>query len=55
MIFIEVGRNSKTEEVRETKLEKLEVNWNKESDYSDKSTKSEEQIETQTLVMRRSR
>ena len=30
VIFREVGSTSKTEEVREKKLEKLEFNWNKE-------------------------
>ena len=52
-IFRESRRTSKTEEVREKKLEKLEFNWNKESHDSNESIESKEEVETQTLVMRK--
>jgi hypothetical protein len=54
VIFREVGRTSKTEEVREKKPEKLEFNWNKEIHDSNESTEFEEEVETQTPVVRRS-
>ena len=53
MIFREVGSTSEIEEVREKKLEKLEFNWNDESHDSDESTESKEEVETQTLIIRR--
>ena len=55
VIFREVRRTFKNEEVREKKLEKLEFNWNKENHDLDESTKSRKEVETQTLVMRRSK
>ena len=46
VIFREENNNSKNEEVtREKELEKIEFNWNNESDDSDGSTKSQEEVE----------
>ena len=53
VIFREVRRTSEMEEVREKKLEKLEFNWNKESHDSYELTKSEEEVGTQTSIVRR--
>ena len=54
VIFREVGSTSEIEEAREKKPENLEFNWNDGSHDSNESTKSEEEVETHTPVVRRS-
>lgn len=54
MIFREDKSTSKNQEVvRDKELGKLEFNSNNESNGSDGSTKSKEEAELQTLVIRR--